>query len=164
MKLISLKRELRDLELNNIQVHDLVTDRHVMVKSYMQKDRPTFNHYSCLAHCERYGSKYKIEYILFWCHYIYLLLQFCVFPRTIKKTRKCSKNKNVELAKLDQGLIKGIVNHTYWLAASSGVDEQPNLENWKSINNTLLTFTTPNQKFTPSVNMEYLNPDTGDKM
>lgn len=146
MKLISLKRGLRDLELNNIQVHDLVTDRHVMVKSYMQKDRPTFNHYSCLAHCERYGSKYKIEYILFWCHYIYLLLQFCVFPRTIKKTRKCSKIKN------------------YWLAASSGVDEQPNLENWKSINNTLLTFTTPNQKFTPSVNMEYLNPDTGDKM
>lgn len=118
MKLISLKRGLRDLELNNIQVHDLVTDRHVMVKSYMQKDRPTFNHYSCLAHCER----------------------------TIKKTRKCSKIKN------------------YWLAASSGVDEQPNLENWKSINNTLLTFTTPNQKFTPSVNMEYLNPDTGDKM
>lgn len=61
-------------------------------------------------------------------------MQCCVFPRNIKKTRKCRKKRR---AGQIRPWIKGIVNHTYWVAASSGDNGQLNLEKWKSISNPL---------------------------
>lgn len=51
MELEGLKRGLRHItELNGVQVHDLVTDRHVMIKSYMKTERPNMNHYFDVWH------------------------------------------------------------------------------------------------------------------
>ena len=50
MELLGLKRELQVMELNNVQVHDLVTDRHVMIKSYMKNDKADVNHYFDVWH------------------------------------------------------------------------------------------------------------------
>ena len=51
MELEGLKRGLRHItELNVVHVHDLVTDRHVMIKSYMKTERPNMNHYFDVWH------------------------------------------------------------------------------------------------------------------
>lgn len=51
MELEGLKRGLRHIaELNRVQVHDLVTDRHVMIKSYMKTERPNISHYFDVWH------------------------------------------------------------------------------------------------------------------
>lgn len=92
MELLGLKRGLRDLELNNIQVHDLVTDRHVMIKSYMKKDRPEINHYFDVWHIAK-GTVENIQLRIFYSGvilYIYCC-NFVSFFRNIKKTRKCRK-------------------------------------------------------------------------
>lgn len=92
MELLGLKRGLRDLELNNIQVQDLVTDRHVMIKSYMKKDRPEINHYFDVWHIAK-GTVENIQLRIFYSGvilYIYCC-NFVSFFRNIKKTRKCRK-------------------------------------------------------------------------
>lgn len=65
MELLSLKRGLRDLEMNNIQVHDLVTDRHVMIKSYMKKARAEVNHYFDVCHIAK-GTAVNIQLRIFY--------------------------------------------------------------------------------------------------
>jgi hypothetical protein len=50
MELHGLKRGLQVMEMNNVQVHDLVTDRHVMIKSYMKNDKADVNHYFDVWH------------------------------------------------------------------------------------------------------------------
>lgn len=65
MELLGLKRGLRDLELNNIQVHDLVTDRHVIIKSYMKKDKPEINHYFDVWHIAK-GTVVNIKLSTFY--------------------------------------------------------------------------------------------------
>ena len=44
MELESLKRQLKFLEDNEVQVTKLVTDRHVQVSSYMANEKPDVEH------------------------------------------------------------------------------------------------------------------------
>ncbi|XP_061179861.1 uncharacterized protein LOC133188445 [Saccostrea echinata] len=103
MELEGLKRGLRHLtELNRVQVHDLVTDRHVMIKSYMKTEKPNINHYFDVWHVAK-GISRKLE--------------------TAAKKRGAGQIRP---------WIKSIVNHTYWVAASSGNNGQMKTDKWKS--------------------------------
>lgn len=50
MELEGLKRGLAALHDNGIEVQDLVTDRHVMIKAYMKRECPNVNHYFDVWH------------------------------------------------------------------------------------------------------------------
>lgn len=116
MELLGLKRGLRDLELNNIQVHDLVTDRHVMIKSYMKKDRPEINHYFDVCHIAK-GTVVNIQLRIFYSGVI-LYIYCCnfVFFKEHCENYKMPQ-KSVGLAKLDHGLKVLSTIPTGWLQA-----------------------------------------------
>jgi hypothetical protein len=44
MELESLKRQLKYLEDNRVEVKKLVTDRHIQVSAYMANDKPEVEH------------------------------------------------------------------------------------------------------------------------
>lgn len=44
MELESLKRQLKYLEDNRVEVNKLVTDRHIQVSAYMANDKPEVEH------------------------------------------------------------------------------------------------------------------------
>lgn len=116
MELLGLKHGLRDLELNNIQVHDLVTDRHVMIKLYMKKDRPSINHYFDVWHIAK-GTVVYIKLRTFYSSVI-LYIYLCNVVSFLGISRKLENvEKNVELAKLGHGLKVLSTIPTGWLQA-----------------------------------------------
>nr|XP_034319955.1 uncharacterized protein LOC117687484 [Crassostrea gigas] len=128
MELLGLKRGLRDLEFNNIQVQDLVTDRHVMIKSNKKKDIPEINHYFDVCHIAK-GISRKLE--------------------NAAKKRGAGQIRP---------WIKGIVNHTYWVAASSGDNNQLKLDKWRSISNHIINVHNHDSEIFPEYEHGELEP------
>ena len=59
MELESLKRQLKCLEDNNVEVSKLVTDRHTQVAKYMANDKPHIQHAYDVWHVAK-GTYMKI--------------------------------------------------------------------------------------------------------
>lgn len=156
MELLGLKRGLRDLELNNIQVHDLVTDRHVMIKSYMKKDRPAINHYFDVWHIAK-GMVVNIKLRTFYSGVI-LYIYLCNFMSFLGISRKLENAAKKRGAGEIRPWIKGIVNHTYWVAASSGDNGQLKLEKWKSISNHIINVHNHDSEIYPECEHGELEP------
>ncbi|VDI11931.1 Hypothetical predicted protein, partial [Mytilus galloprovincialis] len=95
-------------DTNHIEVSTLVTDRHVMIKKFMKDNHPEINHYFDVWHIAKGISK-KLE------------------TRAKKKDTRDIRP-----------WIKSIVNHTYWVAASSWEDQNENIHKWTSISNHIM--------------------------
>uniref|UniRef100_A0A8B8BZW4 Uncharacterized protein LOC111114388 n=1 Tax=Crassostrea virginica TaxID=6565 RepID=A0A8B8BZW4_CRAVI len=103
MELEGLKRGLRRVEEAGIEVEALVTDRHGMVKKYMRTEHPDKKHYFDVWHLAKGISK---------------------------KLDLAAKKRDCEDIRL---WVKSSVNHCYWVAASSGDDENMKEEKWSSL-------------------------------
>ncbi|CAC5398257.1 unnamed protein product [Mytilus coruscus] len=109
MELEGLKRGLSLLmDTNNIEVSTLVTDRHVMIKKFMKDNHPEINHYFDVWHIAKGISK-KLE-------------------------TRAKKKDTGDI----RPWIKSIVNHTYWVSASSGEDQNVKIHKWTSISNHII--------------------------
>ncbi|XP_078333324.1 uncharacterized protein LOC144625600 [Crassostrea virginica] len=109
------------------RLHDLVTDRHVMIKSYMKTERPNMNHYFDVWHVAKGISK-KLE--------------------TAAKGMVLVKSV-LGCAGQIRPWIKRKANHTYWVAASSGNNGQMKIDKRKSISNHLINVHEHNSEVFP---------------
>ena len=73
MELEGLKRGLAFLEGNKVTVQDLVTDRHVQVKSYIAKEKKDIHHYFDVWHCAKGKIFFKAGY--FSSNFVRILLE-----------------------------------------------------------------------------------------
>ncbi|XP_060085555.1 uncharacterized protein LOC132564967, partial [Ylistrum balloti] len=105
MELEGLKRCLKFLQEEGVDVSDLVTDRHSQVKKFMKTERPDINHWFDVWHVAK-GVYKKLE--------------------ALGKTKKYA---------LVGQWARSISNHVYWCAASSHGDGELVRQKWKSITN-----------------------------
>ena len=103
MELHGLTNVLNRLVKNNINVTSLTTDRHIQVRSYMQKEKSDINHQFDVWHV---GKNIK------------------------KKLTKCGKLRGC--GELNQW-IKAVINHFWWCCASCKGNADELREKWVSI-------------------------------
>ena len=120
------------------RLHDLVTDRHVMIKSYMKTERPNMNHYFDVWHVAK-GNKI-LNFVSLIKKIINLIL---VISHLIQFSAKRHGAGQI------RSWIKSIANHTYWVAASSGNNGQMKIDKWKSISNHLINVHEHNSEVFP---------------
>ena len=53
MELEGLKRAIKDMTEKGIEIVELVTDRHSMVKKYMREENPEIRHWFDIWHCAK---------------------------------------------------------------------------------------------------------------
>lgn len=95
----------------------------------MKKDRPEINHYFDVCHIAK-GTVVNIQLRIFYSVvilYIYCC-NFVFFYEYQENYKNAAKKRG---AGQIRPWIKGIVNHTYWVAASSGDNGQLKLDKWR---------------------------------
>ncbi|XP_033729533.1 uncharacterized protein LOC117318682 [Pecten maximus] len=105
MELEGLKRCLHSLRDSNVDITDLTTDRHIMVKSHMKKEEPDINHWFDVWH---------------------------VAKGVYKKLVSLAKKKGCEQI---GDWAHSISNHLYWAASTSDGDGDLVVQKWESITN-----------------------------
>lgn len=103
MELEGLKRGIQQLEDAGLQIDNIITDRHGMVRKFMRTEHPDKNHYFDVWHVAKGISK-KLE--------------------SASKKRDCADIRP---------WIKSSVNHCYWVAASCGEDGYLKEQKWTSL-------------------------------
>lgn len=79
----------------------------------------------------------------------------CLFLGLSRKLENAAKKRG---AGQIRPWIKGIVNHTYWVAASSGDNGQLKLDKWKSISNHIINVHNHDSEIFPECEHGELEP------
>lgn len=135
---------------HNINIQTLVTDRHVQIVKWVRENMPETTHYFDLWHVAKGTintiniARFLIQvstiyhiYSCLWCAFKINMYNFIhIITGLKKKLSTLSKEKDCNEI---QPWKKSIVNHLYWVAATShGLESEVVLARWTSLSNHII--------------------------